>query len=135
MFHVVSILLLLLRLRVAKNAVGISMKTQEMYLIVFVARYLDLFTTFYSVYNSVMKVLYIATTAYILYMVRMTEPFKTNYDAVQDSFLHWRFAVAPCAAVALFTSLYQGFDLLEVWIDRYTCYINIRVIKVFLIII
>jgi ER lumen protein retaining receptor len=114
MFHVVSILLLLLRLRVAKNAVGISMKTQEMYLIVFVARYLDLFTTFYSVYNSVMKVLYITTTAYILYMVRATEPFKTNYDAVQDSFLHWRFAVAPCAVVAVLTSLYQGFDLLEV---------------------
>ena len=112
--HVVSIVLLLLRLRVAQNAIGISMKTQEIYLIVFVARYLDLFTTFYSVYNSVMKVLYICATAYILYMVRRTEPFKTNYDQSQDSFLHWKFAVAPCAVLALITTIYEGFDLIEV---------------------
>jgi ER lumen protein retaining receptor len=115
MSHVVSIVLLLLRLRVAQNAIGISMKTQEIYLIVFVARYLDLFTTFYSLYNSVMKVLYIFATAYILYMVRRTEPFKTNYDQSQDSFLHWKFAVAPCAVIALITTIYEGFDLIEVW--------------------
>jgi hypothetical protein len=74
---------------VTKNASGISIKTQELYLLVFVTRYLDLFTTFYSVrysflleckwkltilitqvYNSLMKVLYISATAYIVYMVR-----------------------------------------------------------------
>jgi ER lumen protein retaining receptor len=47
--HVMSIVVLLLRLRVTKNATGISIKTQELYLLVFIARYLDLFTTFYSV--------------------------------------------------------------------------------------
>jgi ER lumen protein retaining receptor len=30
---------------------GISLKTQEMFLLVFITRYLDLFTTFYSAYN------------------------------------------------------------------------------------
>jgi ER lumen protein retaining receptor len=49
--HVMSIVVLLLRLRVTKNATGISIKTQELYLLVFIARYLDLFTTFYSVRN------------------------------------------------------------------------------------
>ena len=67
--HVVSILILILRIRVSKNAMGISMKTQELYLLVFVSRYLDLFTTFYSLYNTVMKLLYISSTAYILYLV------------------------------------------------------------------
>ena len=49
--HVVSIVVLALRLNATKSAVGISLKTQELYLIVFVARYADLFSHFYSLYN------------------------------------------------------------------------------------
>ena len=114
MCHIFSIVVLLLRLRVTKNAIGISVKTQELYLLVFVTRYLDLFTSYYSLYNSVMKVIYISSTALIIYTVRYTEPFKSNYDSAQDSFLHWKFAVAPVAVIALITNLYQGFDFMEV---------------------
>ena len=112
--HVISILVLLLRLRVTKNANGISIKTQELYLLVFVARYLDLFTTFYSLYNTVMKILYISITAYIIYMVRATEPFKTSYDRTQDSFLHLHFAVAPAFALGAITNIIQGFSFIDV---------------------
>lgn len=108
MFHVFSIVLLILRLRVSKNAIGISIKTQELYLVVFITRYLDLFTTFYSVYNSFMKIAYIGSTSYIIYMVTATEPFKTNYERTHDSFRHWHFAVAPCAVVAVITSVVQS---------------------------
>ena len=114
MCHLGSILVLYLRLKVTKNAAGISIKTQELYLLVFITRYLDLFTTFYSLYNTLMKILYISFTAYIIYMVRKTEPFKTNYDQLQDSFLHWQFAVAPCAVLAIVTNLIQGFAIQEV---------------------
>lgn len=103
--HIISILMLLLRLRVSKNAMGISMKTQELYLLVFVTRYLDLFTTYYSLYNTIMKILYISITAYIIYMVRFTEPYKSVYEKAHDSFLHWQFAALPCAALALVTVL------------------------------
>lgn len=113
--HVLSILVLLLRLKATKNALGISIKTQELYLLVFVCRYLDLFTTFYSLYNSVMKVLYISATAYIIYMVRKTEPFKTTYEHTHDSFVHWQYAVAPCVVLAVITNFLQGFNLMELF--------------------
>lgn len=117
MSHVFSIIVLLLRLRVAKNASGISVRTHELFLVVFVTRYLDLFTTFYSLYNSCMKVLYIATTASIIYMIRLSEPICSTYDKAQDTFLHWKFAVAPCAVIAFITHLlgsgFSKFDLLE----------------------
>jgi len=74
MAHVFSIVVLLMRLRVAKNAQGISLRTHELFLVVFITRYLDLFTTFYSIYNSVMKICYIASTAYIVHMIRNEEP-------------------------------------------------------------
>lgn len=105
MSHVFSIIILLLRLRVVKNASGISCRTHELYLIVFVTRYLDLFTTFYSVYNSCMKVLYVVSTAAIIYTIKYKEPIASTYDKAQDSFLHYRFAVLPCAIVALITHL------------------------------
>lgn len=114
MCHVMSILVLVLRLRVSKNAIGVSIKTQELYLIVFVTRYLDLFTTYYSLYNSLMKILYISATAYIIYMVKGTEPFKSTFDKAHDSFLHLQFAVAPCVILAVVTNVIQGYNTMEV---------------------
>jgi ER lumen protein retaining receptor len=105
MSHLFSIIVLLLRLRVAKNAHGISVRTHELFLLVFVTRYLDLFTTFYSIYNSAMKIFYIGSTASIIYTIRYQEPIKTTYDKAQDIFLHWKFAAFPCFVVATVTHL------------------------------
>lgn len=112
--HVLSIFILLLRLITTKQATGISVKTQELFLIVFVTRYLDLFTTYYSLYNSVMKMLYISTTSYIVYMIRYKEPYRSKYDSSQDSFLHMKFAVLPCFLLAGITQLYRGeYEVIE----------------------
>jgi len=108
MSHVFSIIVLLLRLRVAKNAQGISVRTHELFLLVFVTRYLDLFTTYYSLYNSCMKVLYIFTTAAVVFMIRYQEPICSTYDKAQDTFRHWAFGVAPCAVIALATHAIQN---------------------------
>jgi len=113
MCHVFSIIILLLRLRVVKNAQGISCRTHELFLLVFVTRYLDLFTKFYSLYNSCMKVLYILTTASVINTIRFREPIASTYDRTQDSFLHWKFAVLPCVVVTLFTHLLQAKKILR----------------------
>ena len=49
---------------------GVSLKTQELFLLVFVTRYLDLLTRYISLYNSLMKILYISATAAIVHMIR-----------------------------------------------------------------
>ena len=117
MTHVASIIVLLLRLQLTKNAQGISLRTNELFLLVFATRYLDLFTTYYSLYNSVMKVMYIAATGYIVHLVRNVEPICGTYDKSQDTFLHWKFLVEPCAGIAFLTNLYGGFNLFEMlWV-------------------
>jgi len=117
MSHLFSIIVLVLRLRVAKNASGISVRTHELFLLVFVTRYLDLFTHFYSLYNSVMKLVYIGSTGLIVYTIKFQEPIKSTYDKTQDSFLHWKFGAGPCAVLAFFTHLIGSgiaeFGLLE----------------------
>ena len=99
--HVVSIVVLALRLNATKSAVGISLKTQELYLVVFVARYADLFSHFYSYYNTLMKIAFITSTAAIIYTVRFRAPWKHKYDRSHDTFKHWLFAVLPSAVVAV----------------------------------
>lgn len=70
---------------------GVSLKTQELFLIVFCCRYLDLFFRFISLYNSVMKILYIAATAAIVHMIRCKVGRKEG-----DGLPAWRLYMHAC---------------------------------------
>jgi len=59
-----------------------------------------------------MKVLYIFTTSLVIYTIKVKEPIASTYDKAQDSFLHWKFGVAPCFTIAFITHLFQkGFSI------------------------
>eukprot|EP00729_Bicosta_minor_P021830 gene21830-biopygen17377 len=55
MSHVLAIFLLMLKIWKSKSAAGISGKSQILFTIVYFTRYLDVFFTFISVYNTLMK--------------------------------------------------------------------------------
>ena len=108
MCHLLSIILLLRRLYTARNAQGISLRSQELYLLVFLTRYTDLYTTYYGLYNSVFKILYIASTAGIVYIIRGREPICSTYDKEQDTFRHVEFVILPCLVLATLTHFITG---------------------------
>ena len=78
MCHLLSFVVMFWKLHSSQTVAGISLKTQEMFLMVFVFRYLDLFTNFVSLYNTTMKLLYIGLSGYIVYMIRNKEPWKVR---------------------------------------------------------
>ena len=90
---------------------GISRKTQELYAIVFVARYLDLFTDFISVYNTFMKVVFIASSLAIFWCMRFHPMVRRSYDRDLDTFRHY-FLVGASFALALI--LHEKFTVQEV---------------------
>mmetsp|Transcript_5743 Transcript_5743/g.15325 ORF Transcript_5743/g.15325 Transcript_5743/m.15325 type:complete len:219 (+) Transcript_5743:330-986(+) len=103
LMHVVSILLLLLKIKTSKNCAGISLRTQELYLLVFFTRYLDLLVTnpFRSplvAYNTVMKFVFIASSAYTIFLIR--KRYKQTYSAAQDTF-RVQFLIAASAVLAI----------------------------------
>ncbi|KAJ3097613.1 endoplasmic reticulum retention protein [Phlyctochytrium bullatum] len=113
MAHLVSICILLLKIWQSKSASGfsgISFKTQALYLTVFITRYLDLFTKFYSLYNVFMKILFIGTSAWICYA--MKTQFKATWDPALDT-LRVEYLVGPCAILALIFN--YAFTFLEVF--------------------
>ena len=77
---------------------GLSGKSVILYAAVFTCRYLDLFTHFVSLYNSVMKIVYIVSTYLTLYLIY--RKFKATYDRNHDT-LRIEFLLLPSAALAL----------------------------------
>lgn len=90
---------------------GLSGKAQLAFAIVFSARYLDLLTSFVSVYNTVAKMVFIASSYATLYL--MYFKFRATYDSNHDTF-RLEFLVIPCAILSLIFN--YKFTLFEVWI-------------------
>ncbi|KAG8521392.1 ER lumen protein-retaining receptor 1 [Galemys pyrenaicus] len=89
--------------------IGISGKSQVLFAVVFTARYLDLFTNYISLYNTCMKVVYIAcsfTTVWMIY-----SKFKATYDGNHDTF-RVEFLVVPTAILAFLVN--HDFTPLEI---------------------
>ena len=76
--HLVAILLLLLKIIASKNVVGLSYKTQELYLMVFLTRYSDMILEHHwgSLYFNMMRFIFIAITAATIYHMRFKRPYK-----------------------------------------------------------
>ena len=59
-------------------------RSQLLFALVFITRYLDLFSSFISVYNTAMKVFFLVSsmgTCYLMYI-----KFKATYDSNHDTF-------------------------------------------------
>mmetsp|Transcript_79918 Transcript_79918/g.231989 ORF Transcript_79918/g.231989 Transcript_79918/m.231989 type:complete len:223 (-) Transcript_79918:87-755(-) len=104
MLHVASIMLLLYKLHKNKSCIGISCRTQEMYAVVFLLRYVDLCWIFISVYNSVMKSLFIISTFYLIYIMRFQPPVATTYDREKDRFKHEVYLLPPAILLGIVTA-------------------------------
>ncbi|KAJ3414375.1 endoplasmic reticulum retention protein [Chytridiales sp. JEL 0842] len=84
MAHLVSFFILILKIWHTKSCAGISFKSQLLYLVVFLARYLDLFFKFISIYNTLMKIFFIGATVWIC--VVMKTKYRATWDATSDTF-------------------------------------------------
>lgn len=84
--HVASIFLLLWKIRTSNSIAGLSFKTQALYAVVYATRYLDLFFKFHSLYNSVMKLLFIGSSLYTLYLMNEKKRDKSDSAASIDTF-------------------------------------------------
>jgi len=108
--HLASIFILLHKIQTSRSCRGISFKTQALYVTVFVARYLDLLAgEWFSLYNTVMKLIFIGSTCYILYLMRMR--FRPSHDPAIDTF-RIEYLVGPSFLLGLVFN--YSFTFLEV---------------------
>jgi len=103
LLHLLSIIILLLKIFTTKSCRGISLKTQSLYCLVFICRYLDLFWNFESYYNWIMKIIFITTACGIVYLMTIHPVISETYDKKSDSFF-LPYLLIPCALVSLVTT-------------------------------
>eukprot|EP00494_Astrolonche_serrata_P027178 UN27441 len=69
-------------------------------MVVFICRYGDLLWNFHSMYNTIMKIVFIAATTTTTYLIKYKEPYCKTYDADNDYFnILW--LIIPCAILAM----------------------------------
>ncbi|GAY40095.1 hypothetical protein CUMW_049380 [Citrus unshiu] len=111
MTHLASVLVLLLKIHTIKSCSGVSLKTQELYALVFTTRYLDIFTDFVSLYNTVMKLIFLGSSFSIVWYMRHHSIVRRSYNKDQDTFRRF-FLVLPCLLLALLIN--ENFTFKEV---------------------
>ena len=104
MSHILSFIILLHKIVKGKSAAGISLRTQELYAIVFCSRYIDLFWNFSSMYNWFLKVIFIGCGG----------PKRATYDPEKDAF-PVQYLLGPCALLGILINQdhYSPFEM--VW--------------------
>lgn len=107
--HLLAIIILLLKIWKTRSCAGISGKSQILFTIVYITRYLDLFTTFISMYNTVMKVVFIGASVATVFL--MFAKFRATYDRNHDSF-RIEFLLIPTVILALLIN--HDFTVMEV---------------------
>ncbi|KAL4915565.1 ER lumen protein retaining receptor-domain-containing protein [Aspergillus aurantiobrunneus] len=97
--HLASIFVLLQKMKSSSSCSGLSFKSQALYLMVFVTRYLDLFWAFTdSMYNTTFKILFIGSSGYIIYL--MLNDYRPTHDPNLDTF-KVQYLLASSAILAL----------------------------------
>ncbi|XP_059476530.1 ER lumen protein-retaining receptor [Neocloeon triangulifer] len=107
--HLLAIIVLLRKIWMSRSCAGISGKSQVLFAIVYTTRYLDLVTSYISLYNSVMKVVFLAASYATLYL--MYAKFKATYDHNHDTF-RIEFLIVPAIGLALLIN--HDFQVLEI---------------------
>ncbi|XP_058260726.1 ER lumen protein-retaining receptor 3-like isoform X2 [Hemibagrus wyckioides] len=82
--HLLAIIILCMKMWRSKSCAGISGKSQVLFALVFTTRYLDLFTSFISLYNTIMKVSFLVLAYSTVFLVYIH--YRNSYDSENDSF-------------------------------------------------
>ncbi|KAL2794197.1 ER lumen protein retaining receptor [Aspergillus keveii] len=117
--HLASIFILLQKMKSSSSCSGLSFKSQALYLMVFVTRYLDLFWAFTdSLYNTTFKLLFIGSSGYIIYL--MLNDYRPTHDPNTDTF-KVQYLLASSAILALvFPHDYSVSEILwtfSIWLE------------------
>jgi len=109
MSHLLAIIILLLKIWKTRSCAGISGRSQLLFALTYTARYLDLVTNWVSLYNTTMKVFFIATSYATIYLMYLK--FKATYDSNHDTF-RVEFLLLPVTILALV--LNHEFSFMEI---------------------
>ena len=134
LMHLLSFIIILYKLLNQKNSRGVSLKTQEIYLVVFCARYIDLFMYFINWYNTLMKIAFISCTAAIIYLMKLKKPICDTYVREDDDLPHQYLLVFAAVLALLIHTEFSWWELLwsfSLWLESVAIMPQINILTKF----
>ncbi|KAG4304689.1 hypothetical protein PORY_001742 [Pneumocystis oryctolagi] len=116
--HLISVFILLQKIRKSRSCSGISFKSQVLFSMVYLTRYVDLFVSYISFYNTCMKIFFIVSQNYIIYL--MKGPFKPTNDPSIDTFKIQYLIGAALILAFLFPRVYTFIEIswcFSIWLE------------------
>lgn len=107
--HLLAIIILLLKIWKTRSCAGISGKSQLLFALTYTTRYLDLVTNFVSLYNTFMKVVFLAASYATIWLIYMK--FRATYDQNHDTF-RIEFLLLPVTILSLVAN--HEFTVIEI---------------------
>ena len=88
---------------------------------------MDLLFRYINLYNTVFKLLFILSTAYVIYLIRFQRPYCIGYDAQVDSFNHYLIIYPIVIVLTIFFHVsiiktkyfYDYFWSFSVWLEAF----------------
>lgn len=125
--HLLSFFIIFYKILTTKQVGGISLKTQVLYVIVFCTRYIDLLWNFASMYNWCMKILFIASSVGIVFIMlrgHTIGKLVVPYDPEQDCKWPIWWLIVPCLVMGIiwheYSAEHRFFEILwsfSVWLE------------------
>lgn len=117
--HLLSVFILLAKMKSSNSCAGISFKSQTLYFVVYATRYLDLFWTFTnSAYNTTFKIIFIGSSAYTIYL--MLNDYRPTHDLSLDTFKVEYLLGASGVLAVLFPYKWTPYEILwafSIWLE------------------
>ena len=86
-----------------------------MYLMVFLCRYVDLLMYRVSVYNTVMKLVFISATLLTICLMRYLTPYCSSYNAEGDYLPHVKYLLPVALVMTLFFHKEIDYEFDSIW--------------------
>ncbi|RPA74727.1 hypothetical protein BJ508DRAFT_418499 [Ascobolus immersus RN42] len=104
--HLGAKLILILTIHYKRSAEGISLLTQLIYLLVFLSRYLDIFTNT-NAYLTIFKIIYIATSCYTIFLLLKVYPRSREAEKEWRTALYILLFAVACTPLAALIDVKQ----------------------------
>ena len=99
LLHLTAIYLLIYRINSTKSCRGLSYRSQEIYLVVFLSRYgFSFFSKSHNHYATLLKILFISGTILTLYIIKFHRPHCLTYESMHDKLPHY-YTIYPIAII------------------------------------
>lgn len=121
-FHLLSSFILLHTINSSHSVYGISFKTQALYCMVFLTRYIDIFFNYVSLYIFLMKLFFLGSSSYIVYiMITKYLALKFNNGQPNPDSFKVEYLILGSFVMALLTtrpySIFNVFWTFSIWLE------------------